>query len=60
MQLTARQLSLLELALILATACYENINENVIEDVDGEVTPEEFVALHEIFIGLTPEGETTA
>ena len=32
MQLTARQLRLLELALILATACYENINENVIED----------------------------
>ena len=43
---------------ILATACYENINENVIEDDEEEVTPEEFIALHEIFIGLIPEGET--
>jgi hypothetical protein len=59
MQLTARQLRLLELALILATACHKNINENVIEDDEEQVTPEEFIALHE-FIGLTPQGETTA
>ena len=60
MQLTARQLRLLELALILATACYEDINENIIEDDEEQVTSEEFIALHEIFLGLTPEGETTA
>ena len=60
MKLTARQLRLLELALILATACYEDINENIIEDDEEQVTPEEFIALHEIFLGLTPEGETTA
>jgi len=60
MQLTARQLRLLELALILATACYDNINENVIENDEEQVTPEEFIALHEMFLGLTREGETTA
>ena len=45
MQLTARQLRLLELALILATATHENINENVIEDDEEEVTPEELSSL---------------
>ena len=59
MKLTARQLRVLELALILATACYEDINENI-DDDEEEVTPEKFIALHEIFIGLAPEGETTA
>ena len=39
MQLTARQLRLLELALILATACYEEINENIIEDDEKRSLP---------------------
>ena len=60
MQLTARQLRLLELALILATACYENINDKVIEDDEEEVTPEEFIELQEFITGQTAEGETTA
>jgi len=60
MQLTARQLRILELGLILATACYEVINENIIEDDEKQVTPEEFIELQEFFLGLAPEGETTA
>ena len=46
--------------IILATACYEDINANVIEDDEEEVTPKEFIELHKIIDGLTLEGETTA
>ena len=60
MKLTARQLRVLELALILATACYEDINENIIENDEEQVTPEEFIELQEFITGQTAEGETTA
>jgi hypothetical protein len=56
MNLTIRQLRVLELALILAISSWEEINDNIIEDDEDEVTPEELIELHEIINGLAPRG----